>query len=146
MDTFSAPGSESDEESVLPWDQWEAFVEELNSSGELYGTSCSSESAATPRLPIDASDEPIGHREKIGLSICLDNLCVARLVGKAEIEQTPAAKEAMRKEWDRWRSQYVWDEDHPRDWDDVRAEARPGGGWVYRALGLPLRDMRAEEL
>ncbi len=45
----------------------------------------------------------------IGLSSCLDNLCVARLVGKAEIDQTPAAKAAMQKEWDRLRSNSVWD-------------------------------------
>ncbi|MFM7985230.1 MAG: hypothetical protein ACKPKO_38520, partial [Candidatus Fonsibacter sp.] len=25
----------------------------------------------------------------------------------------------------------VWDESHPRDWDEVRSEARRGGGWGY---------------
>ena len=33
----------------------------------------------------------------------------------------------MKKEWDRLRSTYVWDEDHPREWDEVRAEAGRGG-------------------
>ncbi|MFM7987728.1 MAG: hypothetical protein ACKPKO_51295, partial [Candidatus Fonsibacter sp.] len=45
-------------------------------------------------------------------------MCVARPVGRAEIEKTPAAKAAMQKEWD---------ESHPRDWDEVRAEAKRGG-------------------
>ena len=37
----------------------------------------------------------------------------------------------MKKEWDRLRSKYVWDEDHPREWDDVRSEARRGGYTVH---------------
>ena len=119
----SSPGSDSDEESVVPWDQWATFVEELDPSGEHHGTSCSSASTAIFRLPIDTYDDPIAHREQIGLSLYPDNLCVARPVGKAAIDKTPAAKEAMRKEWDRLRSKYVWDEDHPREWDGVRAEA-----------------------
>ena len=59
------------------------------------------------------------------------NLCVARLVGIAEIKNSPAAKEAMRKEWDRLRSKYFWDESHPREWDGVRAEARRGRCTVH---------------
>ena len=37
----------------------------------------------------------------------------------------------MNKEWDRLRSKYVLDEDYPREWDDVRAEARRGGYTVH---------------
>ena len=92
------------------------------------GAACSSQSTAIPRLPIDTSDDPFAHRDKIGFSLYPDNLCVARAGGKAEIDETPAAKEAMRKEWGRLRSKYVLDEGHPRDLDDVRAEARRGGG------------------
>ena len=116
----------------------------LDSSGERHRTSCSSESTAFPWLPIDTADDPVAHREKIGQSLYLDNLCVARLVGETEIEKTPAAKEAMRKAWNRLRSKYVWDEAHPREWDDVRAEARRGG--VLGSFGLPLRSLRGEEL
>ncbi|MFM7978150.1 MAG: reverse transcriptase domain-containing protein, partial [Candidatus Fonsibacter sp.] len=63
--------------------------------------------------------------------LCPDNLCVARPVGKHEIERTPVAKLAMKKEWDRLRSKHVWDEDHPRDWDEVRSDARRGGYTVH---------------
>ena len=56
-----------------------------------------------------------------------DNLCVARPVGKAEIERTPAAKAAMKKEWDRLRSQDVQDESASRKSDDVRVEAKSKG-------------------
>ena len=80
-----------------------------------------------PGLPRRTSDDAHGHRDKLGISPYPDNLCVGRLVGKAEIEKTPAAKEAVKKEWDRLRSKYVWDEEHPREWDDVPSEARRGG-------------------
>ncbi|MFM7980148.1 MAG: hypothetical protein ACKPKO_12610, partial [Candidatus Fonsibacter sp.] len=72
-----------------------------------------------------------GHRDMISIKRCPDNICVARPVGKSEIERTPAAKQAMQKEWDRLRSKNVWDEDNPRDWDDVRSEARRGGYTVH---------------
>ena len=65
------------------------------------------------------------------MSACPDNLFVARPVGKAEIERTLAAKEAVRKAWIRLRSKYVWDEDNPREWDEVRAEARKVGCIVH---------------
>ena len=70
------------------------------------------------------------HRAKIGFSACPDNLCVARPVGKAKIDRTPAAKASMQKEWDRLRSKLVWDEQNPREWDDVRSEAKRGGGYT----------------
>ena len=89
-----------------------------------------------PCLPRQPSGDPRGHRDKLGTPPYPDNLCVARPVGNAEIERTPAAKEAMKKEWDRLRSKYVWDEDLPREWDDVRSEARRGG--VHRTPRIPL--------
>ena len=79
------------------------------------------------------------HKEKMGFSSCPDNLCVARLVGKAEIDRTPAAKALVQKEWDRLRSKAVWDAQHPREWDEVRSEAQ---GWgVYSAHRLPIWHM-----
>ncbi|MFM7984554.1 MAG: hypothetical protein ACKPKO_35030, partial [Candidatus Fonsibacter sp.] len=61
----------------------------------------------------------------------LDNLCVARPVGNNEIERTLAAKLAMQKEWGRLRCKNIWDENHPRDWDEVRSDARRGGYTVH---------------
>ena len=126
---------ESDDDSVisereefpLPWDNLETFVAELSEPGVSPSVSCSSPQKRSG-LPRRTSDDAYGHRDKLGTSPYPDNLCVARLVGKAEIEKTPAAMEAVKKEWDRLRSKYVWDEDHPREWDDVRVEARRGGG------------------
>ena len=101
--------SDFDDESVTddeegdtscPWDDWETFVKELGQPGEHYSSSCTSSTEAVPRLPCEPHDGRPGHRDKIGTLLYLDNLCVARLVGKAEIEITPAAKEAMKKEWD----------------------------------------------
>ena len=114
------------EEMPLPWDDWETFVAELGEPGVSPSASCHSPQQV-PGLLRRTSDDAYGHRDKLGTSLYPDNLCVARPVGKAEIEKTPAAKAATKKEWDRLRSKYVWDEDHPREWDDVRAEARRGG-------------------
>ena len=132
--------SDSDDESVtsedvavgtFPWDDWETFVDELGQPGEHHWSSCSSSTEPTPRFPCEPFDGPSGHRDKLGTSLYPDYLCVARSVGKAEIEITIAAKEAMQKEWDRLRSKYVWDEENPREWGDVRAEARRGGYTVH---------------
>ena len=70
------------------------------------------------------------YRETLGFSCCPDNLCVAHTVGKADIDRTPVAKASMQKEWDRLRSKSVWDEEHPREFDDVRADARLGAGYT----------------
>ena len=57
---------------------------------------------------------------------CLYAALVARPVGKAEIASKLVASEAMNQEWGRLSRKYVWDEDHPRDWRDVRQEAKDG--------------------
>ena len=143
VDTGCYDDAVSDDESVisekgetpLPWDDWETFVAELGQPGVSLLASCSTPKGS-PRLPRRMSDDVHGHRDKLGTPPYPDKLCVARPVGKAEIERTPAAKEAMKKEWDRLRLKYVWDEAHPREWDDVRLEARRGGG-VYRTPRIP---------
>ena len=128
--------SDFDDESVTddeegdtscPWDDWETFVKELGQPGEHHLSSCTSSTEAVPRLPCEPPNGRSGHRDKTSTSLYPDNLRAARPVGKAEIERTPAAKETMNKEWDRLRSKYVWDEENPREWHDVRAEARRGG-------------------
>jgi hypothetical protein len=81
-------------------------------------------------MPLEENRSSL-HRDKLGLPPCPDNLCVARPVGKAEIDRTPAAKASMKKEWDRLRSKMVWDEQHPREWDEVRSEAKRGGYTVH---------------
>ena len=62
-----------------------------------------------------------------------DTVYVVRPVGKAGIARTPVAKAAMKKEWDRLRSNYVWDEPTTREWDDVREEAKRAGITVHMA-------------
>jgi hypothetical protein len=47
-------------------------------------------------------------------------------VGQAEIVANPAASQAIDHEWARLRDAHVWDEDNPRDWVDVRQEAKVG--------------------
>ena len=48
-DTCSLAGT--DEESLLPWDQWAAFVEEVDKSSDVQERSCSSDTAPIPRMP-----------------------------------------------------------------------------------------------
>ena len=62
------------------------------------------------------------HREKQGTSWQIP-ACVARPVGKREIEQSDKAKEAIKKEWTR-----MWEKNvfglEIREWADVAREAR----------------------
>ena len=85
-----------------PWDDWNAFVQELDSSNAK-SIVCSPSASANSRMPLNEGRSSV-HREKIGLPPCLDNMCVARPLGKAEIDRNPAVKASMQKEWDRLRS------------------------------------------
>ena len=63
------------------------------------------------------------------------NACVARPVDRNERLRTPAAVEAMKKEWDRLRAcrdgKGCWDEDAVRECADVLKEARAKGREVH---------------
>ena len=132
----------SKEERLFPWERWENTIRELTLLPAT--ASVSTITDKTFRMPLSSSSEfSQQHRDLLGFRLCLDNLCVARPVGKHEIERTPAAKLAMKKEWDRLRSKNVWDEDHPRDWDEVRSDARRGG--VYSSHGILSWYLRRKE-
>eukprot|EP00969_Alexandrium_andersonii_P182502 8063728-Alexandrium_andersonii.AAC.1 len=62
-------------------------------------------------MPCEARTQT--HRQKLAPRSFPFNACVARPVGKAEMARTPAAQVAAKKEWDRLRDKYVWDEAHP---------------------------------
>ena len=66
-------------------------VAELGEPGVSPSASCSSPQKG-PGLPRRTSDDICGHRDKLGTSPYPDNLCVARLVGKAEIEKYTRCK------------------------------------------------------
>ncbi|MFM7980131.1 MAG: hypothetical protein ACKPKO_12525, partial [Candidatus Fonsibacter sp.] len=120
----------SKEERLFPWERWENTIRELTIIPASASISTFSDKSFS--MPLSSSSESVPqHRDLLGFCLCPDNLCVARPVGKHEIERTPAAKLAMQKEWDRLRSKNVWDENHPRDWDEVRSDARRGGYTVH---------------
>ena len=73
--------------------------------------------------------------------LALTTYVLRSLVGKAEIDRTPAAKASVQKEWDRLRCKLVWDEQNPRELDDVQSKAKCGGG-VHSAYGLYVWHMR----
>ena len=72
-------------------------MEELGQPGEHHLSSCTSSKGLAPPLHCESFDGPPGHRDKLGTSLYPDNICVACLVGQAEIEKAPAAKEAINK-------------------------------------------------
>ena len=52
---------------------------------------------------------------------------VARPVDKRERANSPAAQEALRKEWTRLRDIGCWDESKPREWSEVAKDSRDSG-------------------
>ena len=67
---------------------------------------------------------PAEHRPKIPNHDFPFSALVARPVGKKEIAITPAAQKALDVEWDKLVKAGVWDEQHPREWSELSAEAR----------------------
>ena len=67
------------------------------------------------------------HREKIGIEPQPFSAFVARPVSKKEAASTPAATEALLKEWAKLRAAGCWDEKNVREWKDVAAEALRSG-------------------
>ena len=68
------------------------------------------------------------------------NACIARPVGRQEVEKTLKAKEARDKEWDNLRKAGVWKDEDVREWDAVISESREHKrktgedtqfGWVF---------------
>ena len=85
--------------------------------------------ASVPLMPAfkPKPGEKPDHREKNrSQSLFPFPACVARPVGKAEINREPLARAALQKEWDRLKERKVWDVDPKavREWRDVAAEAR----------------------
>jgi hypothetical protein len=66
---------------------------------------------------------PMSHREKLEPPI-FPGACVCRPVDRKEVKANPAAEKAIQQEWDRLRARKAWDEENPREWDDVAKEAR----------------------
>ncbi len=61
----------------------------------------------------------------------LFNAAVARPVNRREIAGTPAARKAMKHEWQRLRRKRVWDESVFRAWADVAGGGRGLGGGAH---------------
>ncbi|MFM7981987.1 MAG: hypothetical protein ACKPKO_21980, partial [Candidatus Fonsibacter sp.] len=134
----------SKEERLCPWERWENTIRELAIIPATASMSTSTDKSFS--MPLSSSSESIQqHRDFLGFRLCPENLCVARLVGKNEIERSPAAKLAMQKEWDCLRSKNVWDENHPRDWDEVRSDARLGGYTVHMGYVLVFALKRTQD-
>ena len=71
---------------------------------------------------------------------------VARPVGKAEIRSTPAAQEALLKEWTKLRQAGCWDESKVREWSDVASEARRNSTTMHVGLIFEICVEKGSEL
>ena len=86
----------------------------------------------SPAMPVVTEPDPEPHRERMA-SLYWEKLgqvtgemfaLVARVVGPKEIESTPAAKEAMDREWKKLADKSCWLEKQVREYRDVAAEAK----------------------
>ena len=73
---------------------------------------------------------PFAHRDK-NTATNPFFACVARPVGRKEIESTPAAQEAMRTEWGKLEANGVFDMAKVQEWHAVRARARRDGATIH---------------
>ena len=73
---------------------------------------------------------PSAHRPKLDSSLPFFS-CVARSVGRREIETTPAARVAMADEWSKLEKNGVFNMASVREWEDVRAEAKANGHTIH---------------
>ena len=84
---------------------------------------------STPAMP--TTPTRYGHRERMARPVPLFAACVARPVGRKELEATPKAQAAVRKEWDKLIAKGVWDMATVQEWGSVAARARRCGETVH---------------
>ena len=85
------------------------------------------------------------HRPKYGNTFGLP-ACVARPVGKKEIEANEDAKKARSAEWKRLWERGVWDVEVIRDWDEVSNEARSQNKEVHMGRLFGIMVQKGSEL
>ena len=71
---------------------------------------------------------------------------VAKLLSLAEMLSSPEALAAVRAEADGLRSVPTWDEDNPREFEDVRSESRKSGVKVHFGKLMTIASMKFNEL
>ena len=86
--------------------------------------------AEDPWACVFSNDNQV-HRDKLAPRSVPFAAMVARPVGKKEIAGNSKAREALRLEWDRLRSEVVWDESSVREWKDVARKATNDGVEVH---------------
>ena len=71
---------------------------------------------------------------------------VTKLLSRAEMLASPEALAAVRAEADGLRSVPTWDEDHPREFEDVRSESRKSGVKVHFGRLMTIASIKFYEL
>jgi hypothetical protein len=71
------------------------------------------------------------HRDHVPVLEFPFNVCVARPVGKKEVQGNKVAQEAVLKEWTKLRNAGCWNEDGVQEWAEVRRKATASGTTVH---------------
>ena len=72
--------------------------------------------------------------------------CIARRVLKAEIDNQPKARDALRREKERLEKVPVWDLHNPVSWSKVSADARRSGEKAFIGDIMPLVYQKHSEI
>ena len=87
-----------------------------------------------------------GHRNKIDTSLLFINACVARAVGKKEIESTPTAQRALDTEWKKLVDKKVWNETRCYEWPELARAARQRNETIHLGRVFELCTEKGSEL
>ena len=71
---------------------------------------------------------------------------MTKLLSRAEMLASPKALAAVRAEADGLRSVPTWDENHPREFEDVRSESRKSGVKVHFGKLMTIASIKFYEL
>jgi hypothetical protein len=94
-----------------------------------------------PVVPVDTT-----HRQRHADPELPFSACVARPVSKKETRDTPAAQQALGKEWDKLRAAGCWNESLVREWSDVADMARRTGEKAHVGLIFEICVEKGSEL
>ena len=153
-------------ESPSPKDDTSSSTSSLSSSSESMSNSDGSDSSSESSGYRSSKDETTSrtnervrersrsrsghgpeHREKVYRNASIfAQVFVARNVSHKERREEPKAQAAMKKEWDNLRNKGCWDEDNPRDWYQIRKEAKASGKTVHMGRLVPLCVEKNSEL
>ena len=129
-------------------------ISSMNSDGDSDSSSSSSSSGSTSSSSEEKGESnntddnnKNNHRDKQYRNASIfAQIFVARPVSHKERREQPKAQAAMQKEWDNLRNKGCWDENNPREWNQLRKEARLQGKTIHIGRLVPICVEKNSEL